>query len=162
MCIRDSSHKEHNLEYDSIKKYMTNNSIDPKNITTRDVSRMITDIRSITLPDPIEIPNAGSFFKNNVINKSDIKLDRFSIDELVLWEIDSEKVKVGTARLIELIKNELTKFDNVEIYENHSLVLITNKNANQKNVIDFAEHIKERIYDTFHITLEIEPAVISN
>ena len=156
------SHKEHNLEYDSIKKYMTNNSIDPKNITTHDVSRMITDIRSITLPDPIKIPNAGSFFKNNVINKSDIKLDRFSIDELVLWEIDSEKVKVGTARLIELIKNELTKFDNVEIYENHSLVLITNKNANQKNVIDFAEHIKERIYDTFHITLEIEPTVISN
>ena len=156
------SHKEHNLEYDSIKKYMTINSIDPKDISTHDVSRMITDIRSMTLPDPIEVPNAGSFFKNNVINKSDIKLDKFSIDELVLWEIDSEKVKVGTARLIELIKNELTKFDNVDIYENHSLVLITNKNANQKNVIDFAEHIKERIYDTFHITLEIEPTVISN
>ena len=156
------SHKEHNLEYDSIKKYMTINSIDPKDISTHDVSRMITDIRSMTLPDPIEVPNAGSFFKNNVINKSDIKLDKFSIDELVLWEIDSEKVKVGTARLIELIKNELTKFDNVDIYENHSLVLITNKNANQKNVIDFAEHIKERIYDTFHITLEIEPSIISN
>ena len=156
------THKEHNLEYDSIKKYMTSNSIDPKKVSTLDVSRMISDIRSITLPDPIEVPNAGSFFKNNVINKSDIKLDRFSIDELVLWEIDSEKVKVGTARLIELIKNELTKFDNVDIYENHSLVLITNKNANQKNVIDFAEHIKERIYDTFHITLEIEPTVISN
>ena len=156
------THKEHNLEYDSIKKYMTSNSIDPKKISTLDVSRMISDIRSLTLPDPIEVPNAGSFFKNNVINKSDIKLDKFSIDELVLWEIDSEKVKVGSARLIELIKNELTKFDNVGIYENHSLVLITNKNANQKNVIDFAEHIKERIYDTFHITLEIEPTVISN
>ena len=114
--------KEHNLEYDSIKKYMTSNNIDPKKISTHDVSRMISDIRSITLPDPTEVPNAGSFFKNNVINKSDIKLDKFSIDELVLWEIDSEKVKVGTARLIELIKNELTKFDNVEIYENHSCV----------------------------------------
>ena len=141
---------------------MISNSIDPKKISTRDVSRMISDIRSITLPDPIEVPNAGSFFKNIVINKSDIKLDKFSIDELVLWEIDSEKVKVGSARLIELIKNELTKFDNVDIYKNHSLVLITNKNANQKNVIDFAEHIKEKIYDTFHITLEIEPTVISN
>ena len=156
------SHKEHNLEYDSIKKYMTSNSIDPKKINTRDVSRMISDIRSITLPDPIKVPNAGSFFKNNVIKKSDIKLNKFSLDELVLWEIDSEKVKVGSARLIELIKNDLTKFDNVDIYENHSLVLITNKNANQKNVIDFAEHIKERIYDTFHITLEIEPSIISN
>jgi UDP-N-acetylmuramate dehydrogenase len=156
------SHKEHSLEYDSIKKYMTRNCIDPKKISTHDVSRMISDIRSITLPDPIEVPNAGSFFKNNVIKKSDIKLDKFSIDELVLWEIDSEKVKVGSARLIELIKNDLTKYENVDIYENHSLVLITNKNANQKNVIDFAEHIKERIYDTFHITLEIEPTVISN
>ena len=156
------SHKEHNLEYDSIKKYMTSNKIDPKNISTHEVSRMITNIRSLTLPDPIEVPNAGSFFKNIVINKNAIKLDKFSIDELVLWEIDYEKVKVGSARLIELIKDELTKFDNVEIYKNHSLVLITKKNANQKNVIDFAEHIKERIYDTFHITLEIEPTVISN
>ena len=57
------SHKEHNLEYDSIKKYMTINSIDPKDISTHDVSRMISDIRSITLPDPIEVPNAGSFLK---------------------------------------------------------------------------------------------------
>ena len=156
------SHKEHNLEYDSIKKYMTNNKIDPKNISTHDVSRMITNIRSTTLPDPIEVPNAGSFFKNIVVNKNSIKLDKFSIDELVLWEIDSEKVKVGSARLIELIKDGFTKFDNVEIYENHSLVLITNKNTNQKNIIDFAEHIKERIYDTFNIALEIEPTVISN
>ena len=156
------SHKEHNLEYDSIKKYMTSNKIDPKNISTHEVSRMITNIRSLTLPDPIEVPNAGSFFKNIVINKNAIKLDKFSIDELVLWEIDYEIVKVGSARLIELIKDELTKFDNVEIYKNHSLVLITKKNANQKNVIDFAEHIKERIYDTFDITLEIEPTVISN
>ena len=57
------SHKEHNLEYDSIKKYMTNNSIDPKNITTHDVSRMITDIRSITLPDPIKIQMQEVFLK---------------------------------------------------------------------------------------------------
>ena len=156
------NHKELNLHYDSIKKYMTANEIDPNNINTLEVSRMITNIRSITLPDPMDVPNAGSFFKNAVVNKSLIKLDKFSIDELVLWEIDSKKVKVGSARLIELIKDEFNKFDNVDIYENHSLVLITNENANQKNVIDFAEHIKERIFDIFHITLEIEPTVISN
>ena len=152
--------QEHNLTYESVKKYMTNNNINPKNMTTHDVSKMITSIRSFTLPDPSVVPNVGSFFKNTVMNKKNIKTNKFSFDDLVLWEIDSSKVKVGSARLIELIKNDLKKFDNVEIYKNHSLVIVTNKNASQHNVIDFADHIKQQVFDTFNVSLEIEPTIV--
>jgi len=106
------------------------------------------------------VPNVGSFFKNTVMNKENIKTNKFSFDDLVLWEIDSSKVKVGSARLIELIKNDLKKFDNVEIYKNHSLVIVTNKNASQQNVIDFADHIKQQVFDTFNVSLEIEPSIV--
>ena len=151
---------EHNLTYESVKKYITNNNINPKNMSTHDVSKMITSIRSITLPDPSLVPNVGSFFKNTVMNKENIKTNKFSFNDLVLWEVDSIKVKVGSARLIELIKNDLKKFDNVEIYKNHSLVIVTNKNASQQNVIDFADHIKQQVFDTFNVSLEIEPSIV--
>ena len=96
------------------------------------------------------------------MNKENIKTNKFSFNDLVLWEVDSIKVKVGSARLIELIKNDLKKFDNVEIYKNHSLVIVTNKVASQQNVIDFADHIKEKVFDTFNVSLEIEPSIVLN
>ena len=84
------------------------------------------------------------------------------MDELIIWDIDSIYVKVGSARLIELIRDKLQEYDNVSIYENHSLVLVTNSLATQEEVLSFAENIKEKINEVFNITLEIEPTIILN
>ena len=41
-----------------------------------------------------------------------------------------------------------------------NLVIVTNKNASQHNVIDFADHIKQQVFDTFNVSLEIEPSIV--
>ena len=134
---------EFNLEYDSIKKYANLNDISLTNISINEVSELITNIRSISLPNPEQIPNVGSFFKNAITKKTNIKEEDYSLDELVLWEINSKVVKVGSARLIELIKNQLDKYDNVKLSESHALVLVTNEHASQDEVISFAKHIQD-------------------
>ncbi len=153
---------EFNLEYDSIKKYANLNDISLTNITINEVSELITNIRSISLPNPEQIPNVGSFFKNAITKKTNIKEEDYSLDELVLWEINSKLVKVGSARLIELIKNQLDKYDNVKLSESHALVLVTNEHASQDEVISFAKHIQDKVFKNFNIKLEIEPTVILN
>tara|TARA_B100000575_G_scaffold259084_1_gene231091 strand:- start:79 stop:1083 length:1005 start_codon:yes stop_codon:yes gene_type:complete len=151
-----------NFEYESIKKYISKHEININNIKLKDVSQMITNIRNSTLPNPLLIPNVGSFFKNSIIKTNDINTDKFQLDQLILWDIDSKYVKVGSARLIELIRHDLQKYDNVSIYENHSLVLVTNAKATQEEVLNFAENIKDKVFEVFNISLEIEPTIILN
>ena len=102
----------------------------------------------------------GSFFKNSIVKKDEINTTYFKYDDLVLWQIDDQYVKVGSARLIELIKDEIDTNSSVSIYKNHSLVLITDSNASQSDVLKFANTIKQKVFNTFNILLEVEPMII--
>jgi UDP-N-acetylmuramate dehydrogenase len=149
-----------NYEYESIKSYIDNNSIDKNSLSISSLSNIVCDIRSSILPDPNQIFNAGSFFKNPIVKKSDISYSFFKSDNLITWEVDKIYVKVGAARLIELVKDKIIPSDNVSIYKNHSLVLVTNGRATQNEVLAFASQIQELISKFFNINLEIEPTVI--
>ena len=153
--------KEFNLSYKSVKKYLDTNNIDQEKLDIKKVSRIITNIRDEILPNPDIVPNVGSFFKNPIVKKDSINTDEFSHKDLILWQIDNFYVKVGAARLIELIKPRLKKYINVSLYENHSLVVVTNSNANQNEVISFSNHIKDNVYRVFNINLEVEPIIIN-
>jgi UDP-N-acetylmuramate dehydrogenase len=95
------------------------------------------------------------------MDKNEINTSEFSIDDLIIWDVEDGMVKVGSARLIELIQNRLPKSNNVTIYSNHSLVLTTNAKASQGDVISYANEIMKTVKDVFNIKLEIEPIVIN-
>ena len=159
--FKSDSNKLLNIEYESIKRYLDTNKIDRKTLNLKSVSEAICNIRNSTLPDPNIIPNAGSFFKNTIINKNEINTSEFPIDDLIIWEIDDDLVKVGSARLIELIRNRIPKSANVDIYSNHSLVLTTNGEASQDDVLSYANEIMKTVKNVFNIKLEIEPITIN-
>ena len=83
------------------------------------------------------------------------------MDELIIWNRNSNNVKVGAARLIQLIKDDLNNHNNVSIYSEHALILISNGKASQKDILNFANNIKEVVMKTFNISLDIEPTVIN-
>tara|TARA_A100000164_G_scaffold374390_1_gene407299 strand:- start:53 stop:1057 length:1005 start_codon:yes stop_codon:yes gene_type:complete len=151
-----------NLNYKSIQDYIDDNELDKSNIDLNTISKIICKIRNKNLPDPKEIPNVGSFFKNPIINIEDINLKAFSLNDLIIWKINDKTIKVGAARLIDLIKNKINEDKNISIYKNHSLVLTTNAKSNQEEVLRFANQIQVLVFDTFNIQLEIEPTVITN
>ena len=153
--------KSLNLEYESIQNYIKNNNINISSISLNRASEIIVDIRNSILPDPIQVPNVGSFFKNPTINKNEINTSKFNLEDLIIWQYDSDTVKVGAARLIQLVKNDLENFNNVSIYSNHALVLISNGKATQREILSFANNIKDVVNETFNISLDIEPTVIN-
>ena len=151
-----------NLDYKSIQSYLYQNKIDSNSLNLDSVSDIVCKIRNSILPNPDEVPNAGSFFKNPIIDKNKINTDHFSLDRLIIWDIDSVYVKVGAARLIQLIKNDLINDNNIKIYDKHALVLITNSETSQTNILEYANQIKSKVFEVFNIPLEIEPTIIPN
>ena len=154
------TNKESNLSinYQTIRDYIKENDINAN--STRDVANIISKIRSKALPNPNIINNVGSFFKNPIVGIDSINFSSHSNEELIIWNYDQDYVKVGAARLIELIKNKISTHKNVSLFENHSLVLITNGQATQEDVLNYASEIQDLVHQTFNIKLEIEPNII--
>jgi len=154
--------KSINIEYISIQNYIDNNKIDESFLTPKILSSIIEEIRRSKLPDPSNMPNVGSFFKNPVVNKSSINTNFFSYDDLIIWSIDEEQVKVGAARLLELIEDLVPVHSEVELYKDHSLVLINKGNASQEDILNFSDILKDKVSEIFNIQLDIEPIIIKS
>ena len=146
------------INYQTIRDYINENNINVN--STRGVANIISKIRSKALPNPNIVNNVGSFFKNPIVRIDSINFTSHSKEELIIWNYDQIRVKVGAARLIELIKNKISTHKNVSLFENHSLVLITNGQATQDDVLNYASEIQDLVYKTFNIKLEIEPNII--
>ena len=154
--------KSINIEYISIQNYIDNNKIDKSFLTPKILSSIIEEIRRSKLPDPSNMPNVGSFFKNPVVNKSSINTNFFSYDDLIIWSIDEDQVKVGAARLLELIEDLVPVQSEVELYKDHSLVLINKGNASQEDILNFSDILKDKVSEIFNIQLDIEPIIIKS
>ena len=148
--------------YESIENYLNYNNIDLKDLTPKKLAKYIQEIRLSKLPDYKKLPNVGSFCKNPILDKNEYRLIHAKNKKLISWDYNRDLVKVGAARLIELIKDKLPKNLEVDIYDNHALVLINKKNANQEDVINFSSLIKNEVFKHFKIDLEIEPIIIKS
>ncbi|MBL6902756.1 MAG: UDP-N-acetylmuramate dehydrogenase [SAR86 cluster bacterium] len=151
-----------NINYASIQDYLDTNNINKSSLTPKDLSLIVKKIRTSKLPNPSTIPNVGSFFKNPVVQKSSINTDCFSYDDLIIWSIDQNQVKVGAARLLELIDDLIPKHSQVELYKDHSLVLINKGNASQEDIINFSQYLQNKVFETFNIQLNVEPLIIKS
>ena len=149
------------LDYKSLSIKIKEISLDEEFLNPQIISKLVTQIREDVLPNPSSEPNVGSFFKNPIVDPSFIKTDYFDLSELVIWELENNLVKVGAARLIQLIKNDLPEFNNVSISKKHNLVITTNGMASQENVIALASAIQLKVKHFFDLDLEIEPRVIN-
>ncbi|MDB2339285.1 UDP-N-acetylmuramate dehydrogenase [Gammaproteobacteria bacterium] len=150
---------EPDLSYPALTNYLIDNSINTKSLTPQLLSESVKNLRNSRLPDPRLEPNVGSIFKNPLVKTNDF--DRhFLIGHK--WEQDNGMTKLSAARLIELIKSELSIPETLRIYENHSLVLINNGEASFDDVKSLLDQIGVKIFNKFNVELEIEPEIISS
>jgi len=148
-----------NLSYPALANYLTDNSIDKNSLTPQMLSDSVRNIRNSKLPDPRLEPNVGSIFKNPIVKTNDFDRN-FLIGHR--WEQDNGMTKLSAARLIELIKPELSIPKTLRIYEYHSLVVINNGKASFDDVTNLLDQIGIKIFNKFNIELEIEPEIISS
>ncbi|MEQ6124217.1 UDP-N-acetylmuramate dehydrogenase [Pseudotenacibaculum sp. MALMAid0570] len=129
--------------------------------TIRDVSNAVIKIRQSKLPDPKEIGNSGSFFKNPVISTEHFQELQEKYPSIPSYKVSETEIKVPAGWLIETAGYKGKRFGDFGIHEKQALVLVNYNNADGKDILKLARKIQESIRTSFGISLEIEVNIIS-
>lgn len=141
------------------------NALDSKglnNPTIKNVFDSVVDIRRSKLPDPSDIGNAGSFFKNPIVSKSKYEALRSGYPNLPFYKLDTDDYKIPAAWLIETAGWKGKRVGNVGTYENQALVIVNHGGATGKEIFDHAKTIQKSVQDTFDIDLLPEVNIVGN
>jgi len=147
-----------NTSYGDIEKWLNDHII--KIPTIQDVSNAVISIRKSKLPDPSDLGNSGSFFKNPVISQSQYNglLEKFPT--IKSYPVNDKEVKVPAGWLIESLGWKGKRVGNTGAHKKQALVLVNYGNATGSEVKELAEDIRRSVWDTYKIRLETEVNVI--
>lgn len=153
--------RNHNLNtsYGAIETELASKQITEPNL--KDISDAVIAIRKSKLPDPKEIGNSGSFFKNPVISKSHFLELQKEYPNIPSYNISDDEIKVPAGWLIETTGFKGKRFGNYGVHEKQALVLVNYGNASGKEIYNLAKEIQQTIFKQFKIELEIEVNVIA-
>jgi UDP-N-acetylmuramate dehydrogenase len=124
--------------------------------TIRDVSNAVIEIRSSKLPNPKEIGNAGSFFKNPVISKAQFDQLKITFPEMVGYPMDEQNVKVAAGWLIEKAGWKGYREQDFGVHEKQALVLVNYGNSKGTDIYQLAQKIIQDVASKFQINLQME------
>lgn len=121
-----------------------------------DVSAVVADIRVSKLPDPSTIGNAGSFFKNPVIDAATFATLLKKFPEIVHYPAPENKVKLAAGWLIESCGFKGKVVGETGTWKNQALVLVNHGAATGQEVYDFSEEIINAVTAKFGLRLSRE------
>jgi UDP-N-acetylmuramate dehydrogenase len=145
-----------NLIYDSLKEEV--NKIGTE--TLQNTRQAVINIRRNKLPDPEIIGNAGSFFKNPVVNKSVAGSLKNRYPDLPVYPDQEGYIKLASGWLIDRCGWKGKRRGDAGVHEKQALVLVNYGKATGKEILDLSEEIKESVRDKFGIDLEREVEVV--
>lgn len=150
--------KKVNITYGGVQKALLMSNIE--NPTAKDVSDIIVDIRRSKLPDPKELGNSGSFFKNPIISKDKYDLLKKRFVDIPSYPVSDSTVKIPAAWLIDYCGWKGVKIGNVGNYKNQALIIVNYGNASGKEVWFHARNVRQSVLDVFGIPLDAEVNII--
>lgn len=151
------SHQLH-TEYGAIDTELE--TIGIQNPTIQDVSKAVIAIRESKLPNPKEIGNSGSFFKNPVILKSHYETLRRNFSDMPNYVVSESEVKVPAGWLIEKAGFKGKTLGNYGVHKKQALVLVNYGGANGSDILNLAYLIQKTIKQIFDISIETEVNII--
>ncbi|HKK76760.1 MAG TPA: UDP-N-acetylmuramate dehydrogenase [Saprospiraceae bacterium] len=152
------SHRHHQVhtEYGAIERELA----EINQPTIQDVAAAVIRIRQSKLPDPQKLGNAGSFFKNPIV---DIAL-YFRIQEeyaqTPAYPVSTRQVKIPAAWLIDQCGWKGKRQAAVGCYEKQPLVIANYGGASGAEVWAFAQKVRQSVHQRFGILLEPEVNII--
>ncbi|MEP5830165.1 MAG: UDP-N-acetylmuramate dehydrogenase [Maribacter dokdonensis] len=149
--------KNHNINsgYGAIENQLLKESI--SNPTIKDISNAVIAIRQSKLPDPKELGNSGSFFKNPIVTKEIFTLFSAKYPEAPFYKVTEDCFKIPAGWLIEQCGFKGKRFGDAGVHKNQALVLVNYDSATGKDILDLAAKIIEEVKRKFEI--EISPEV---
>jgi UDP-N-acetylmuramate dehydrogenase len=148
-----------NISYGAIQQILIEKGIiDP---SIRDVSRAVVEIRRSKLPNPVQLGNAGSFFKNPEITANQFASLKIAHPDIVSFpSIHEGMIKVPAGWLIEQSGWKGKTVGNVGVHRLQALVLVNYGGASGAEIIELSNEIRKSVFDLFQIDLLPEVNII--
>ncbi len=129
-------------------------------ITPQRVSEAVCAIRRSKLPDPAEVPNCGSFFKNPVISSQHFDRLRAQYPKAVAYALPDGQTKLAAGWLIEQAGWKGKSHGDIVVHPQQALVLTNPNHVPAEQVLAAATAIQADIQRLFDVQLEIEPQLL--
>jgi UDP-N-acetylmuramate dehydrogenase len=151
--LTTSNHQLH-IDYGAIQHELTaQNKVSP---SIQDVADAVVTIRKSKLPDPKEIGNSGSFFKNPIVKTSVLESIQDEYPDVPYYKICKDSVKIPAGWLIENTGLKGFRKGDAGIHTKQALVLVNYGDASGNEIKDIAELVKKEVKKKFDIVLDTE------
>lgn len=147
-----------NTSYGAVEQELEKMNV--KELSIAAVSQAIINIRSSKLPDPKQIGNAGSFFKNPSATEEKFQKLRSEFPNIVGYHNNEGSVKLAAGWLIEQCGWKGYRRGDAGCHDRQALVLVNYGRATGKEIFDLSEEILQSVQKKFDITLEREVNII--
>jgi UDP-N-acetylmuramate dehydrogenase len=156
--LKLSKSSKTNTSYKGLSDYLSKKGI--TNPTIKDVSTAVAENRRSKLPDPAKIGNAGSFFKNPILNENSFRSLKAEYPDIVSFSSDSGQIKISAGWLIEKCGWKGKRAGDVGTSPDHALIICNFGNSTGAEILEFAMRIKEEVANKFGIKLEEEVNIL--
>ena len=143
------------LEYPALQEALS--TVDEPTIT--DVCQAVITLRKSKLPDPYELPNAGSFFKNPIVTIEQYLKLQEQYPTLVAYEVDSEHYKLAAGWLIDQAGWKGKVLNTISMHKQQALVLTNPRRCAKDVLISFIRVLQHDIKAQYGVELEVEPRI---
>jgi len=149
---------ELNTSYGAIENELSKRGIARPGI--KDVSDVVIHIRNSKLPNPAELGNAGSFFKNPIVSENTFKQISSDYPEMPHYPLKEGRMKLAAGWLIEQAGWKGKRVGECGMHEKQALVLVNYGKASGKEIYEHSERVLNSVKDKFGIALEREVNII--
>lgn len=147
-----------NTSYGAIEEEMK--QIGYTTISLKGISEAVISIRRAKLPDPLKTGNAGSFFKNPVVEKEHYNRLKDQYTEIPSYSVDESHVKIPAGWLIEKAGWKGKDMGGYGVHSAQALVLINKVGVPGNKIFQLSEDILQDISKRFGILLEREVNIV--
>jgi UDP-N-acetylmuramate dehydrogenase len=152
-----SKNAQHNTKYGAISEELKDLGLE---VSTENISKAVISIRERKLPNPAEIGNSGSFFKNPIIRTTQFTALQQFHPNIVGYPSDNKNTKVAAGWLIDQCGWKGYREKDAGVHKNQALVLVNYGNATGEEIISLAQKIQFSVNDKFGIQIHPEVNII--
>ena len=131
-----------------------------QNPSIKDVSDTVIAIRTSKLPNPKELGNSGSFFKNPIISIEKYKYLVEKFPEMPHYQVNEHEVKVPAGWLIEQAGFKGKRFGDAGVHAKQALVLVNYGTATGQEILELSKNIQKTVFETYEIKIEAEVNIL--
>jgi UDP-N-acetylmuramate dehydrogenase len=151
-----AGHHQPNTDYGAIRETLLLNKIDPDKATPVQVAEAVMHIRSSKLPNPKELGNAGSFFKNPIVSIEKVESLLTTFPQMPVYPASDGWAKLAAGWLIDQAGWKGRTLGSVGMHKHQALVLVNYGDATGTQLWSFAQRVAQDVFHKFGVKLEPE------